>query len=238
MQLHLASITLDRQSSADYNTSNRPTIRSIFAKKSESRAKQMYELIILSLLMRVPLNRYQLAKVVNDKLGPHAKLSNGTLYPLLARLEAAGLVAVEPESAGKSQERRSRLFHITEVGRQRFQQLMMDTSSYQANYQQAFLFKVSSLDLLPPAKRFYVLNHYITYCQAHILHFTTEAENLAQDLASVPFPQAFQERSALAIRHLIQHWESEAAWAMQVRDLCTHEMEQAGSAKPADAQPC
>jgi DNA-binding PadR family transcriptional regulator len=49
----------------------------------------MYELIILALLMRFPLNRYQLAKIVNEKLGPYAKLSNGTLYPLLAKLAIA-----------------------------------------------------------------------------------------------------------------------------------------------------
>lgn len=180
----------------------------------------MYELIILSLLMRFPLNRYQLAKVVNDKLGPYARLSNGTLYPLLTKLEEARLVMV---LAGEQQETRkghqSRLFHITEAGRQRFQQLMMDTSSFQTEYQRAFLFKVSSLDLLPAANRFYILNHYITYCQTHVLHFSAEAASLEQDIATVTAsPPAFQDRSLAAIRHLIRQWEAEVAWGMQLRE--------------------
>lgn len=187
----------------------------------------MYELIILSLLMRFPLNRYQLAKVVNDKLGPHARLSNGTLYPLLAKLEQAGLATVLQQERG---DRQSRLFHITDAGRQRFQQLMMDTSSFQADYQRAFLFKVSSLDLLAAANRFYILNHYITYCQAHVLHFSSEAASLEQDIATVTAsPPAFQARSLAAIRHLIQQWEAEVAWGMQLREEEQHRIEEAQS---------
>lgn len=175
---------------------------------------------MLSLLMRFPLNRYQLAKIVNDKLGPYAKLSNGTLYPLVAKLEETGLVtALLQEHQETRRDRQSRLFHITEAGRLRFHQLMMDTSSFQAEYQRAFLFKVSSLDLLPPANRLYVLNHYITYCQAHILHFTAEAASLAQEVAAVSAtPQTFQERSLIALRHLIEQWQAEATWAMQLRE--------------------
>jgi len=180
----------------------------------------VYELIILSLLMRFPLNRYQLAKIVDEKLGPYAKLSNGTLYPLLAKLEETGLVAVPKQGeSGKRRDRHSRLFHITDAGRLRFGQLMMDTSSFLADYQQAFQFKVASLDLLPVAKRLYLLNHYITYCQAHVLHFTTGAETLAQELAALPEASPpFQDRALAAIRHLVEQWEAEAAWAMQLRE--------------------
>ena len=52
----------------------------------------MYELIILSLLMRFSLNGYAIAKIANDIIGPWAKVSNGTLYPLLTKLEKAGLI--------------------------------------------------------------------------------------------------------------------------------------------------
>jgi len=166
------------------------------------------------------LNRYQLAKIVNDKLGPYAKLSNGTLYPLVAKLEETGLVTALPqEHQGTRKDRRSRLFHITEAGKLRFQQLMMDTTSFQAEYQRAFLFKVSSLDLLPSANRFYVINHYITYCQAHVLHFTDEAASLAQEVATISaIPQSFQQRSLTALRHLIAQWQAEAIWAMELRE--------------------
>lgn len=180
----------------------------------------MYEFIILSLLMRFPLNRYQLAKIVNEKLGPYAKLSNGTLYPLLAKLEETGLVVVpEQNEPRKRRDRQSRLFHITDAGRLRFEQLMMDTSSFLADYQQAFQFKVASLDLLPTARRLYLLNHYITYCQTHVLHHTIGAETLAQELAMLPLTTAlYQDRALASIRHRVEQWEAEAAWAMRLRE--------------------
>ena len=62
----------------------------------------MYEMIILALLARWPLHGYLIAKITNDVLGPYARLSNGRLYPLLAKLEAAGLIVAavdaEPET--------------------------------------------------------------------------------------------------------------------------------------------
>ncbi len=51
----------------------------------------MYELIVLSLLMRFPLHGYLIAQIANDTIGPWAKLSNGTLYPLLTKFRAPGL---------------------------------------------------------------------------------------------------------------------------------------------------
>lgn len=44
------------------------------------RGKTMYELIILSLLMREPLHGYLIAKIINDMIGPIAKVSHGWLY--------------------------------------------------------------------------------------------------------------------------------------------------------------
>lgn len=53
----------------------------------------MYELIILSLLMRSPSHVYLIVKITNDQIGPWAKISSGTLYPLLTRMEQVGLIA-------------------------------------------------------------------------------------------------------------------------------------------------
>jgi hypothetical protein len=96
---------------------------------------------------------------------------------------------------------------------------MMDTSSFLADYQQAFRFKVASLDLLPIAKRMYLLNHYITYCQAHALHHASGAETLAQELAALPATtQLYQDRTLAVIRHQVEMWEAEVAWALRLRD--------------------
>src|SRR5690349_19473310 len=136
----------------------------------------MYELIILSLLMRFPMHGYLIAKITNDTIGPWARVSNGTLYPLLSRLEQTGLLTrAEDETDTVQTERTTRTFMITEEGRKRFYKLMLDTSSNIGDYQRHFHQKVSSLDLLPYRERLHLLNHYINYCQTCILHIKTEA---------------------------------------------------------------
>ena len=47
----------------------------------------MYEFIILAQLMNGPAHGYLIAKIINDMIGPFARISYGRLYPLLAKLE-------------------------------------------------------------------------------------------------------------------------------------------------------
>src|SRR5215472_4008569 len=63
------------------------------------RPLEMYELVILGFLMRMPYHGYLIAKIINDMIGPFARLSNGRLYPLLAKLEQEGLISPAPEEA-------------------------------------------------------------------------------------------------------------------------------------------
>ncbi len=56
----------------------------------------MLELAILGLLQEQELHGYELKKRLADTLGPFPSVSFGSLYPALARLEAAGAVAVVP----------------------------------------------------------------------------------------------------------------------------------------------
>src|SRR5436309_5432552 len=56
----------------------------------------MLELAILGLLKEQELHGYELKKRLTEALGPFSSVSFGSLYPALARLEAAGAVkAVE-----------------------------------------------------------------------------------------------------------------------------------------------
>lgn len=109
----------------------------------------MYELIILSLLMRFPLHGYLIAQIANDVIGPWAKISNGTLYPLLTKLEQNNLIIQANGDHDTAQTERSvRTFMITDTGRKRFYQLMVDTTSNIGDYQRMFHLKVPYLDLL------------------------------------------------------------------------------------------
>jgi DNA-binding PadR family transcriptional regulator len=75
----------------------------------------VYELIALSLLMRGPLHGYIITGVINDVIGPHAKASNGRLYPMMTKLTADGLVKVHAETTTDGG-RTARTFAITKAG--------------------------------------------------------------------------------------------------------------------------
>ncbi|MGH2510148.1 MAG: PadR family transcriptional regulator, partial [Ktedonobacteraceae bacterium] len=108
----------------------------------------MYELFILSLLVRFPAHGYLIAHILNDVIGPYAKISNGRLYPLLAKLEKSGLIEVRAEANQEQHgERNSREYQITEAGYKRFHTLMLDTTSNPGEYQRIFTHKVPVLYL-------------------------------------------------------------------------------------------
>ena len=68
----------------------------------------MLELAILGMLKEQELHGYELKKRLTDALGPFSSVSFGSLYPALARLEAAGAVkAVEANPTPASRSRRA-----------------------------------------------------------------------------------------------------------------------------------
>jgi DNA-binding PadR family transcriptional regulator len=170
--------------------------------------------------MRFSLNGYVIAKIANDIIGPWAKVSNGTLYPLLTKLEKAGLIELVNGKQDQAQsERQSRTFAITELGRKRFYQLMMETTSNLGDYQKQFHYKIAYLDLLPSRESLYLLNHYINYCQACILHIKAEAENLVHELADNPTAKPFHlEMTLHMMNHRIEQWQAEVDWTMKLRE--------------------
>ena len=180
----------------------------------------MYELIILSILMRWSAHGYLIASIINDTIGPYARMSNGRLYPLLARLEEQGLIRInreiEPVSKG---DRQHRSYIITEAGRKRFHDLMLDTTSNPGDYQKLFLQKVTVLEFLNATERLYLIDHYINYCQAHVLHLTAEAEELVRDVNNRGYMKPHQlEAIVTVIQHLADQWRLELQWARSLRE--------------------
>lgn len=180
----------------------------------------MYELIILSLLMCGPLHGYLIARITNDIIGPWAKISNGTLYPLLAKLEKNGYIAVVTGGSDQRQgERISRTFEITEDGRKRFHQLMMDTSSNPGEYQKFFQLKVAYLYLLQSVERLHLLDHYINYCQTHILYSRSEAKQTYEDTVGRDYmPSERLEGIMDVFQHIIEQWQAELKWVQYLRE--------------------
>ncbi|HLI07702.1 MAG TPA: PadR family transcriptional regulator [Ktedonobacteraceae bacterium] len=178
----------------------------------------MYELIILGLLMRFPAHGYFIANVINDMIGPYARLSNGRLYPLLAKLEQEGLIvgSTSTEETPRG-ERQQRSYEITDAGRERFHKLMIDTTSNPGEYQKLFLHKVPLLHLVKHSERLYLLDHYLNYCQAHILHLMAESEYLASR-ANAPVSLSQLETILDVMQHRIDEWRLELEWAGQLRE--------------------
>ena len=180
----------------------------------------MYELIILSLLMREPLHGYLISKIINDIIGPIAKVSHGWLYPRLAKLEEEGLIVNSVVGdEGKKGERQLRTYHITEDGRKRFHELMMDTTSNPGEYSKFFWQKVSFLGYLHPAERLHLIDHYINYCQTHILHLKEQSKNLVEGEVQYHALDLTQLEATLHIlRRSTSHWQVDLEYASSLRE--------------------
>jgi DNA-binding PadR family transcriptional regulator len=204
----------------------------------------MYEFIILAQLMHGPAHGYLIAKIINDIIGPYARISPGRLYPLLAKLEQNGLIAPAPGAQGEQQgDRPMRIYKITEAGRMRFHTLMKDTSSNPGEYQRLFSYKVTAFAYISPAERLRLIDHYINYCQAHIFHLQGEADALIEESAYVArLDYDYQRVDAYTLeiilnmmQHSIDQWQRELEWARSLREREVTLAQKAGSPSP-DAQ--
>ncbi len=179
----------------------------------------MYEFIILSQLMLSSRHGYLMAKIINDIIGPYARLSPGRLYPLLTKMEQNGLIEVDEDIAKKQQgDRQSRAYKITEAGRVRFYVLMRDTSLSPGEYQKLFAYKVSSFSFIAPIERIALIDHYIHYCQAHIFHQQSEADDLVRNGQNYATMNSSQLAFTLeVVHHSIDNWQGEIEWAQNLR---------------------
>jgi len=77
--------------------------------------KGVVDLVVLSLVSRLPMYGYQIVKELERRAGDYLKFKNGTVYPALVRLEKRGLVVSKWRqiTAGRGR----RYYQITEKGR-------------------------------------------------------------------------------------------------------------------------
>jgi DNA-binding PadR family transcriptional regulator len=192
----------------------------------------MYEFILLAQLMNGPAHGYLIARIINDMIGPYARISYGRLYPLLTKLEENGLI-VEEAASGQPHDRQQRIFIITDAGRLRFQFLMNDTGLNPGDYQKLFAHKVTAFIHITPAERLRLIDHYINYCQTNIFHMRAESEDLLLKVVQVDdlyhgapevargFPRLNPQRIESAVnvmQHYIDQWQLELEWARELRE--------------------
>jgi DNA-binding PadR family transcriptional regulator len=180
----------------------------------------MYELLVLALLMHWPLHAYRVAKIANEIIGPEEQISTGTLSSLFTKLERAGLISpVDPGTAPFPADRPSRVFAITTAGRERFLELMLDTSSHPGTYRRLFHIKALHLEFLPPESQLFLVEHYLAYCRRVLRSKQVDA----QDVAGNPLKQehmsaALREGAMALIRLKTGQWQLELVWGQALRE--------------------
>ncbi|WP_286228630.1 PadR family transcriptional regulator [Neobacillus mesonae] len=181
----------------------------------------MYELLVLSLLMKFPLHAYLISKISNDTIGPWEQVSRGTLSTLLNKLDKAGLIqAADPGIVPFPTDRPSRTFEITNNGRDRFFELMMDTKKNLGNYQKIFHIKSIYLDFLSDEDQLYLVNHYINYCQTAIDHIKAQQLEFDENPEQVKSIQDSSfYRTIESLMHLnAEQWKLERQWASHLKE--------------------
>jgi len=180
----------------------------------------MYELLVLALLMHWPLYAYLIADIANHILGPWERISRGTLSSLLTKLEQAGMIALaDPTQVPFSTDRPSHVFALTPAGRERFYQLMMDTTSNQGTYQRLFRIKALNLEYVSPEDRLSLVDHYLSYCRMGLRYQQAEAQDFVTNPIKHRSVSSFYSAVALELMELVsQQWQLELAWAQRLRE--------------------
>src|SRR5438094_7129708 len=115
----------------------------------------MLELAILGLLKEEPMHGYQLSRELGDSLGGFWRVSYGSLYPTLRRLEKEGAVVAEIDPAGRG--RRKTTYRITEVGEKLFLELLQETPHDNTTEDTRFRVRLAFFRYLPPETRIRLL---------------------------------------------------------------------------------
>ena len=116
----------------------------------------MLELAILGSLKDRPMHGYQLSREMGEALGGFWRVSYGSLYPTLRRLEREGEVETVPdENAGSG--RRKHVYRITTKGESAFLELLQAAPGDTNSEDTRFRVRLAFFRYLPPETRIRLL---------------------------------------------------------------------------------
>jgi DNA-binding PadR family transcriptional regulator len=115
----------------------------------------MLELAVLGLLKERPMHGYQLSRELKDSLGGLWRVSYGSLYPTLRRLERDD--AIESEAGDERSARRKKVYRITPRGEQVFLELLQETPHDTQTEDARFRMRLAFFRYLPPETRIRLL---------------------------------------------------------------------------------
>ena len=123
----------------------------------------MLELAILGLLKERSMHGYQLSKRLTDTLGGFWRVSYGSLYPSLKRLERQG--AVEQVFDEVTVGRRKNVYRITEKGEEMFLRLLEEGGHDSSTEDNRFRVRLAFFRYLAPDSRIRLLERRRTYLE-------------------------------------------------------------------------
>jgi DNA-binding PadR family transcriptional regulator len=168
----------------------------------------MYELLVLGRLARTPMHGYMIAKVIENIIGPNRRMQWGALYPVLSRLEQEGLIRAEeedPEADGRAR----KVYAITDAGRRRLHDLLMDTERHAGEYDSVFCHKVALFSLLSVEERLRLSRHYAVFAQQNLDHL----ERRCREMCENNLPSDARADILEVMNHRITYWKDERVWA-------------------------
>jgi len=131
----------------------------------------MLELAILGLLKERSMHGYQLSKRLTDTLGGFWRVSYGSLYPSLKRLERQG--AVEQIFDRQEVGRRKNVYRITEKGEELFQRLLEEAGAESSSEDNRFRVRLAFFKYLAPDTRIRLLERRRAYLEERLSTITT-----------------------------------------------------------------
>lgn len=104
---------------------------------------------------------------------------------------------------------------------------MLDTTSNPGTYQRIFRVKALHLEFVPPKDQFYLVEHYIYYCQTGARYVSSGSGDMATNPMKVKTASEFFLTTALDLMEVVaQEWELELNWAQSIRERIVSHMKE------------
>jgi DNA-binding PadR family transcriptional regulator len=169
----------------------------------------VYELCILGELMDAPAHGYRLHRIVQTSIGPVRKLSWGTLYPMIRRLEAEGLIVADDADGEDVDRRRKKEYRITAAGRARLVDLMLECRDSDAELSEVFTIKLSNLHHVSPDQRATILQQYL----GQVRHVAAYVQSVSHRIGeSLEMAEAERQSILCALDHRMHLLIADDRW--------------------------
>ena len=175
----------------------------------------MLELAILGALKEKPMYGYELKKRLSYLLGHLWKISYGSLYPALKRLESKN--AVERAYTVKAKTRNRYVYRITTEGEDTFQRLLVDTrKSSEITDADKFSIRLAFFQYMEPEMRLWLLERRKNYLEEKLDEMSSTGKGRDKDRDTDSYRQGLY-------RHRQELLRSDITW---LEDMIEQERKQ------------